>query len=51
MGIHYDIYLLNNIIKEKESKHLNIFEDKTKLKSYKKILEKIYHVLMKFQKE
>ena len=40
MGIHYDIYLLNNIIKEKESKHLNIFEDKTKLKSYKKILEK-----------
>jgi hypothetical protein len=40
MGIHYDIYLLNNIIKEKESKNLNIFEDKTKLKSYKKILEK-----------
>ena len=40
MGIHYDIYLLNNIIKEKESKQLNISEDKTKLKSYKKILEK-----------
>ena len=40
MGIHYDIYLLNNIIKEKESKKQNISEEKTKLKSYKKILEK-----------
>ena len=40
MGIQYDIYLLNNSIKEKESKNYNISEDKTKLKSYKKILEK-----------
>jgi len=40
MGIQYDIYLLNNSIKEKESKNFNISEDKTKLKSYKKILEK-----------
>ena len=40
MGIHYDIHLLNNIIKEKEMKKQNISEEKTKLKSYKKILEK-----------
>ena len=40
MGIYYDIYLLNNIIKEKEAKKQNISEEKTKLKSYKKILEK-----------
>ena len=40
MGIHYDIYLLNKIIKEKESKKQNISEEKKKLKSYKKILEK-----------
>ena len=28
MGIHYDIYLLNKIIKEKESKKQNISEEK-----------------------
>ncbi len=40
MGIHYDIYLLNNVIKEKETKKQNISEEKKKLKSFKKILEK-----------
>ena len=40
MGIHYDIYLLNNTLKGKEAKNQNISEEKTKLKSYKKILEK-----------
>ena len=40
MGILYDIYLLNNIINEKELKKKNISEEKTKLKSYKKILDK-----------
>ena len=40
MGIHYDIYLLSNVIKEKEMKKQNLSDEKTKLKSYKKILEK-----------
>ena len=40
MGIQYDIFLLNNIIKHNESKGINITDEKTKLKSLKKILEK-----------
>ena len=32
IGIHYDIYLLNNIIKEKETKKQNISEEKKKKK-------------------
>ena len=40
MGIHYDIYLINNSIKEKISKKQSISFDKKKLKNYKKILIK-----------
>ena len=40
MGIHYDIHLLSNIINDKEIKKQNTSEEKTTLKSYKKILEK-----------
>ena len=40
MGIHYDIHILNKIINDKEIKKQNITEEKTKLKSFKKILEK-----------
>ena len=40
MGIYYDIYLLNNSIKEKISKKQSVSFDKKKLKNYKKILIK-----------
>ena len=40
MGLYYDIYLLNNFIKEKEIKNQNVSDDKKKLKSLKKILNK-----------
>ena len=40
MGIYYDIYLINNLIREKIAKKQNISYDKKKLKSYQKILNK-----------
>ena len=40
MGIYYEIYQLNNSIKEKNKNKENVSDDKKKLKSIKKILSK-----------